>query len=65
MGKCEESAEFLEYWKNNGSELGPDFLQTADCPPPEWIPLLTIGKSVQFSCVRVQFGQDSFNIRMR
>lgn len=42
MVSCEESAEVLEFWEYNKTNLGPNFLQTAECPPPEWLPLLII-----------------------
>ncbi|KAL5254606.1 hypothetical protein ACHWQZ_G014146 [Mnemiopsis leidyi] len=45
MASCEESEAVLEYWKykeTHSNVLGPHFLQTVECAPPEWLPLLII-----------------------
>ena len=48
MVSCEKSEAVQLYWKwkDNETILGPSVLQTWDCPPSEWLPLLIIGKKL-------------------
>ena len=40
---CLKDSELQADFLRAEEDGGPSFLQTAKCPPPEWIPLLAIG----------------------